>query len=94
MITTISTAQIILWSLVLAWLGACAVCDLRSRQVPGWLTIPPLILAGGHTIRPGKLAASPAAGGPDTHFRPASIQMAHTLDRFGCCSSAFRLWFQ
>ena len=44
MITT-SQLQIILWVLVLAWLGACAACDLRSRQVPGWLTIPPLILA-------------------------------------------------
>ena len=45
MVTTLSTIQIILWGLVLAWLGACAVYDLRSRQVPGWLTIPPLILA-------------------------------------------------
>ena len=45
MVTTLSTTQIILWGIVLAWLGACAVCDLRYRQVPGWLTIPPLILA-------------------------------------------------
>ena len=50
MITTISTVQIILWGLVLAWLGACAACDLRSRQVPGWLTIPPLILAAGEEL--------------------------------------------
>ena len=50
MITTISTVQIILWGLVLAWLGACAACDLRSRQVPGWLTIPPLVLAAGEEL--------------------------------------------
>ncbi len=29
--------------LVLPWLAACAISDLRSRTVPAWLTIPPLL---------------------------------------------------
>ncbi len=28
--------------LVLPWLAACALFDLRSRTVPAWLTLPPL----------------------------------------------------
>jgi Flp pilus assembly protein protease CpaA len=35
-----------LWIPLLLWLGMCVVCDLRSRHVPAWLTIPPLLLAG------------------------------------------------
>ena len=45
MLPSISTAQVILWIALLAWLGACVVFDLRSRQVPALLTLPPLILA-------------------------------------------------
>ena len=37
--------QVILGVALLAWLGACVVFDLRSRQVPMLLTIIPLILA-------------------------------------------------
>lgn len=29
----------------LPWLAVCAVYDLRSRTVPAWLTIPPLLVA-------------------------------------------------
>lgn len=29
----------------LIWLGACAVHDLRSREVPDWLTLPAVLLA-------------------------------------------------
>ena len=29
--------------LVLPWLLACAISDLRSRTLPAWLTIPPLL---------------------------------------------------
>ena len=42
---SITTTQIIILVLLLAWLGACVVFDLRSRQVPALLTIPPLIIA-------------------------------------------------
>lgn len=45
MLPSISPAQVILLTLLLTWLGACVVFDLRSRQVPAILTIPPLILA-------------------------------------------------
>jgi len=31
--------------LLMFWLGACVVFDLRSRQVPAFLTLPPLFLA-------------------------------------------------
>ncbi|KPL77767.1 hypothetical protein [Bellilinea caldifistulae] len=38
-------AQIIAWALLLAWLAICVIFDLRSRQVPAFLTVLPLILA-------------------------------------------------
>lgn len=38
-------AQIIAWALLLAWLAVCVTFDLRSRQVPAFLTVLPLILA-------------------------------------------------
>ncbi|MEW6503569.1 MAG: hypothetical protein AB1457_06370 [Chloroflexota bacterium] len=38
-------AQIIAWALLLAWLAVCVIFDLRSRQVPAFLTVLPLILA-------------------------------------------------
>jgi Flp pilus assembly protein protease CpaA len=41
---TLST-QVILWVILLAWLAVCVVFDLRSRQVPAFLTVIPLILA-------------------------------------------------
>ena len=31
--------------LVCAWLAVCAVCDLKSRTVPAWLTLPGLFIA-------------------------------------------------
>jgi len=40
-----SPIQVILLLLLLAWLVACVVFDLRSRQVPALLTIPPLIIS-------------------------------------------------
>jgi Flp pilus assembly protein protease CpaA len=30
---------------IAAWLVVCATYDVRSRQVPNWLTLPPLVLA-------------------------------------------------
>lgn len=38
-------AQMIAWALLLAWLAICVIFDLRSRQVPAFLTVLPLILA-------------------------------------------------
>ncbi len=35
----------IAWALLLAWLAICVIFDLRSRQVPAFLTVLPLILA-------------------------------------------------
>jgi len=37
--------QMIAWALLLAWLAVCVIFDLRSRQVPAFLTVIPLILA-------------------------------------------------
>jgi hypothetical protein len=37
--------QVILGAALLAWLGACVVFDLGSRQVPTLLTVIPMILA-------------------------------------------------
>ena len=34
----------IVWSLLLSWLAICVVFDLRSRQVPAFLTVIPLTL--------------------------------------------------
>ncbi len=45
MLPSISPLQIILLFLLMAWLGACMVFDLRSRQVPALLTIPPLVIS-------------------------------------------------
>lgn len=45
MLPSLAPTQVIIFSLLLAWLGACVVYDLRSRQVPALLTILPLILA-------------------------------------------------
>ncbi|MCL4559851.1 MAG: hypothetical protein M1281_04445 [Chloroflexi bacterium] len=45
MLPLLAPTQIIVFALLLAWLGACVVYDLRSRQVPALLTILPLILA-------------------------------------------------
>ena len=42
--STLST-QVIVWALLLAWLAICVVFDLRSRQVPAFLTVLLLILA-------------------------------------------------
>lgn len=39
------SAQVIVWALLLAWLAVCVIFDLRSRQVPAFLTVLPLILA-------------------------------------------------
>jgi len=39
------SAQVIVWALLLAWLAVCVIFDLRSRQVPDFLTVLPLILA-------------------------------------------------
>jgi len=38
--------QIILFAPLLGWLAACTACDLRTRQVPSWLTVIPLAAAG------------------------------------------------
>ena len=45
MLPSISPTQVILLFLVMAWLGTCVVFDLRSRQVPALLTLPPLIIS-------------------------------------------------
>lgn len=39
------SVQVIVWALLLAWLAVCVIFDLRSRQVPVFLTVLPLILA-------------------------------------------------
>jgi prepilin signal peptidase PulO-like enzyme (type II secretory pathway) len=39
------SALVIVWALLLAWLAICVIFDLRSRQVPAFLTVLPLILA-------------------------------------------------
>ena len=39
------SALVIVWALLLAWLATCVIFDLRSRQVPAFLTVLPLILA-------------------------------------------------
>jgi hypothetical protein len=39
------TSQGIQGAILFAWLGACLVHDLRSRQVPTLLTVIPLIVA-------------------------------------------------
>jgi len=38
-------SQVLQGAVLLAWLGACVVHDLRSRQVPTLLTVIPLIIA-------------------------------------------------
>lgn len=45
MLPSISPIQVILLFLLMVWLGACVAFDLRSRQVPALLTIPPLVLS-------------------------------------------------
>ena len=45
MLPSFSSTQVILSFLLMAWLVTCVVFDLRSQQVPTWLTIPPLVLA-------------------------------------------------
>ena len=45
MLPSLAPTQVIIYAFLLAWLGACVVYDLRSRQVPALLTILPLILA-------------------------------------------------
>jgi prepilin signal peptidase PulO-like enzyme (type II secretory pathway) len=45
MLPSISPTQVVLLFLLMAWLGTCVVFDLRSRQVPTLLTIPPLVLS-------------------------------------------------
>lgn len=45
MLPSISPTQVILLFLLIAWLGTSVVFDLRSRQVPPLLTIPPLIIS-------------------------------------------------
>ncbi len=46
MLPSNSSSQVIVWSLLLAWLSICVVFDLRSRQVPAFLTVIPLTVAG------------------------------------------------
>jgi prepilin signal peptidase PulO-like enzyme (type II secretory pathway) len=41
----VMVSQAIQGAILLTWLGACVVYDLRSRQVPTLLTVIPLILA-------------------------------------------------
>ncbi len=45
MLSSLIPTQIVALVLLLAWLGACVVYDLRFRQVPALLTILPLILS-------------------------------------------------
>ncbi len=45
MLPSISPTQVILSGLLIAWLGVCVEFDLRSRQVPALLTMPPLVLS-------------------------------------------------
>ena len=45
MLPSLAPTQVMIFVLLLAWLGACVVYDLRSRQVPALLTILPIILA-------------------------------------------------
>ena len=45
MVPSILSTQMILGSILLAWLAVCVVFDLRSRQVPAILTVIPLFLA-------------------------------------------------
>ncbi|GIV63609.1 MAG: hypothetical protein KatS3mg045_0948 [Bellilinea sp.] len=57
-------AQMIAWALLLAWLAICVIFDLRSRQVPAFLTVLPLILAATMAVIPGWLAACGSGGAP------------------------------
>ena len=43
-------ADLILFALLLVWLFVCMIYDLRFRQVPAWLTIFTLIIAGVYAI--------------------------------------------
>ena len=45
MVDTMLPIQVIFGIVLFAWLGACMIFDLRSRQVPTLLTVIPLILA-------------------------------------------------
>ena len=45
MLPSLASTQVVIFVLLLVWLGTCVVYDLRSRQVPVLLTILPLILA-------------------------------------------------
>ncbi len=45
MLPLLSPTQVILSVLIMAWLGVCVAFDLRSRQVPAALTVPPLVLS-------------------------------------------------
>ncbi len=45
MLSSISPTQVILFAMLMIWLGACVTFDLRSRRVPAMLTIPPLVLS-------------------------------------------------
>lgn len=45
MVDTMLPIQVIFGAVLLTWLGACMIFDLRSRQVPTLLTVVPLILA-------------------------------------------------
>ena len=50
---SISLTQILVFILLLAWLGTCVVFDLRSRQVPVWLTVIPFALAAAWRLSQG-----------------------------------------
>jgi Flp pilus assembly protein protease CpaA len=45
MLPSISPTQVIFPFLLMTWLVTCVVFDLRTRQVPTLLTIPPLVIA-------------------------------------------------
>lgn len=45
MLPSPSSTQVIVWALLVAWLAVCVIFDLRSRQVPAFLTVLPLLLA-------------------------------------------------
>ncbi len=46
MLCSTSPIQVILLFFLMAWLVTCVIFDLRFRQVPPLLTIPPLVLSG------------------------------------------------
>ena len=61
-----------------AWLGACVVFDLRSRQVPTLLTVIPLILAAAWRFFQGGWQSCLLVVCLNPDLRPAAGEVAHS----------------